>query len=378
MNDNHFPEELLDRSDRERVDYFKTYTLGHPHLKVSLEQLKYLIENPLDVLLALAVGPTGVGKTTLLKKLVQIVVKNRLSELQEDPGVLPIVHVKASVPEGGTLNWKDFFKRLLRGLHEPLVDSTVNSELWRLQDGAYGSRFYSGETFNDLRERVENAIRQRRPAAIIIDEAQHLTKAASGRKLQDQLDLLKALADSSNTLLVLLGTYELLRFRNLSGQLTRRSDDVHLARYRYDSTDQFKIFKNVIRSFEAHLPLKTESNLTEHADFLYERSIGCVGVLKTLLLRSLDDVVRDDQEKVTFKHLKRRARSVSQCQQMIAEAIEGEAQLAEDDAARARLQMLLGIIPPTNPTPATPATTGHSKRRRVGQPSPRRFPVGVE
>jgi hypothetical protein len=40
--------------------------------------------------------------------------------------------------------------------------------------------------------------------------------------LQNQMDMLKSLADSTHSRLVLVGTYELLTFRNLSGQLSRR------------------------------------------------------------------------------------------------------------------------------------------------------------
>ena len=43
----------------------------------------------------------------------------------------------------------------------------------------------------DLRRAVEYCVRHRRPAAILVDEAQHLKKIASGRRLLDQLDTIK-------------------------------------------------------------------------------------------------------------------------------------------------------------------------------------------
>jgi hypothetical protein len=60
---------------------------------------------------------------------------------------------------------------------------------------------------------VEQALRYRRPRAVLIDEAQHLFALASGRRLEDQLNVLKSLANRSNTVHVLFGTYELLRVR---------------------------------------------------------------------------------------------------------------------------------------------------------------------
>ena len=57
----------------------------------------------------------------------------------------------------------------------------------------------------------------------MIDEAQHLGKIASGRRLLDQLDVIKSIANQTKTVHVLFGTYDLLAFRNLNGQL---SDEV--------------------------------------------------------------------------------------------------------------------------------------------------------
>ena len=79
---------------------------------------------------------------------------------------------------------------------------------------------------------VERALRFRRPVAVLIDEAQHLARMGSGRRLSDQLDVIKSIANCTGTVHVLLGTYELLAFRNLSAQLSRRSIDIHFPRYR--------------------------------------------------------------------------------------------------------------------------------------------------
>ena len=44
--------------------------------------------------------------------------------------------------------------------------------------------------------------------------------------------MIKSTASRAQTVHVLIGTYELLAFRNLSGQLSRRSVDLHFSRYR--------------------------------------------------------------------------------------------------------------------------------------------------
>ena len=109
----------------------------------------------------------------------------------------------------------------------------------------------------------------------------------SGRKLQDQLDSIKSLANLTKTVHVLVGTYELLPFRNLSGQLSRRSVDIHFPRYRADRREDYLAFQSVLFTFQRHLPLVGNTDLVKDFDFCYERSIGCVGVLKDWLTRAL-------------------------------------------------------------------------------------------
>jgi len=98
----------------------------------------------------------------------------------------------------------------------------------------------------ELRQALEQALRHRRPAAVLIDEAQHLTKIASGAPSSDQLDCLKSLASLTGCVHVLIGTYELLPCRNLSAQLSRRSLDIHFRRYRIDNPDDVVAFQRVI------------------------------------------------------------------------------------------------------------------------------------
>ena len=83
-----------------------------------------------------------------------------------------------------------------------------------------------------LRLIFEQALKHRKPYAILIDEAEHIAKAARGSTLLDQLDHLKSLAIMSQVVHVLVGTYDLMVFRNLSAQLSRRSPQPrrHVAR----------------------------------------------------------------------------------------------------------------------------------------------------
>jgi hypothetical protein len=227
---------------------------------------------------------------------------------------------------------------------------------------------------------VELALRCRRRAAVFIDEAQHLSKMNSGRRLLEQLDVIKSLANRSGIPHVLLGTY-LLAFRNLNGQHSRRSTDVHFGRYRADRADEAAIFPNVVRSFEAQLPVDKSMDLTKDWEYLYERSIGCVGVLKEWLERALSRALRRGQKGLERVDLETSALSVPQCDKMLTECIEGEMRMTENSESRCRLRARLGLKTPVERSvlPHVVQQAGASRRwrnRRPGQRLPKRDVVG--
>jgi hypothetical protein len=208
---------------------------------------------------------------------------------------------------------------------------------------------------------------------------------SSGRKLQDQLDSIKSLANSTEIPIVLIGTYELLTLRNLSAQLSRRSVDVHFRRYRADRNDELKAFKNVLWSFQNHLPLHEQPDLIGEWDYFYERSVGCVGVLKVWLTRALAKALKDGGKALAHKHLAKSALSVSQCEKILDEATEGEALLDDSREDRARLRSSMGLealFTKSNGDEHAQSSENEQKlnrprkRRRPGERNPKRDPIG--
>lgn len=225
--------------------------------------------------------------------------------------------------------------------------------------------------------RCAKEIHWRRPRAVLIDKAQHLFALSSGRRLEDQLNVLKSLANRSNTVHVLFGTYELLRVRNLSGQLSRRSIDIHFPRYDVAKASDCRTFARILQTFGEQMPLPEPPDLTISWEYLYERSIGCVGILKDWLVRALATAIRQSAPTLTLKHLEKHALSVSQCDRLIEETARGESQFREDADALERLRLRLGFSERTHPT-ETPATAATGRRRpRPGQRHPKRDAVGA-
>lgn len=175
-----------------RLERFRTFTVAHPRLVEAKEALVNAIRGAEQNSLIFVFGPTGVGKTTLRLKTEQLITAEMLSELHQDRTRIPVVSVEAIAPESGSFNWRDHYKRLLHQLDEPLID-------YKLGCPTEGSLAPSIPRFmppskavgTDYRYAVEQAVRYRRPVAVMIDEAQHLGKIPSGRRLLDQLDVVE-------------------------------------------------------------------------------------------------------------------------------------------------------------------------------------------
>ncbi len=186
-------------------------------------------------------------------------------------------------------------------------------------------------------------MRHRRPTAFIVDEAQHFKRIASGRRLLDQMDTLKSLANLTGTTHVLIGTYELLGFAQLSAQLDRRSCEIHFPRYHIDVPEEMLAFKRVLLTFQRQLPLMGEPDLVAQAEYFYERSVGCVGVLKDWLTRALATALEEGQETLTQTVLERQALPTRKLLRMAREIREGEETLTANGHSQTELRSLLGM-----------------------------------
>src|SRR5207248_5529760 len=147
---------------------------------------------------------------------------------------------------------------------------------------------------------METALLQRRPIALIVDEAHHLAKTSSGRYLQDQLDHLKYFENLTGVSHLLVGTYELRPFRKINAQLACRSVDVHFSRYDATKEEEAQVFRSVLWALQRQLPVEKEPALVEQWEFLYARSIGCVGLLKMHLNRALNAALTEGTKTITL------------------------------------------------------------------------------
>src|SRR5260221_7790156 len=279
-----------------RLKRFKEYAIFHPLLQQVDRQLTRAIEEPAGFAYVLLHGPTGVGKTTMIRQIEQRNLAAQTSSVSfpallshlGQPLSLPLLFMETRPPDGPAFNRADYYRTALKqlGVHtyerRTIIDIDAENT-WEQKKGRGGGVRGKAAQFNDapeLRHALEDAIARRGVRAVILDEAQHLLKVSSGTRLIDQLDWLKSMTNTTGVLHVLTGTYELLALRNLNGQAARRGLEIHFPRYQFQYEPDQRAFQRTLLTLLQQIPLKVEIKpLIDQWSYFYERCIGCIGVL---------------------------------------------------------------------------------------------------
>ena len=336
-----FPADLLTQPAGARQEYFEQQCLiEHPHLRDTLDQIVQTICPPGEGArrrrpgtMVLVIGPSRVGKTTLIRLLEERLVRLAKSQMERDASFIPFASITAAGPNASRFDWRTYYRAILRGLQDPFVDGKIA----RIRE-------------RELREAMETALLQRRPLALIVDEAHHLAKTASGRHLQDQLDHLKYFENLTGVSHLLVGTYELRPFRKINAQLACRSVDIHFPRYDAAKEEEAQVFRSVLWALQRQLPVEQEPQLVDQWEFLYARSIGCIGLVKMHLNRALNLALTEKKKTVTLAHLRKTALPEARVELALRNALESETELAESAGADERLLTLLGLRGPRSAT----------------------------
>jgi hypothetical protein len=328
-----FDRALLLQPPSARQEYFEKHCLiEHPRLLEALDTILDAICAPGEEVLTrrsgtmvLVIGPARVGKTTLIHLLEERLISYAKAQMQRDPTFIPLASITAPEPGSGRFDWTDFYKPVLRQLGNPFVDSPTRPIRVR-----------------QMREAMEASYLERKPLAIIVDEAHHLARARSGQGLHAHLDHLKNFENTTGVSHILVGTYEMRPFRKVSSQLACRSIDVHFSRYDMTEEKDCLVFQSVLWALQRQLPVEYEPLLVEkHWEFLYARSIGCIGLLKLHLNRALNRALKEGAPTVTLDHLRQTAMSDVRVKLALRNALESEAEFVEAKDADEQLLTLL-------------------------------------
>ena len=231
------------------------------------------------------------------------------------------------VPASGerAFSWRMFYSSLGGALEEPLMDRKLQT---RHLDGRTTVCLPGGSsTVADMRMAVEKIIAMRRTQLIVIDEAVPILHQASGNNLVNHMDAIKTLADMGATL-VLVGSYDLLELASLNDQVARRTGLVHFTRYQTGVAKDEESFRKAVRMLQNRLPIQDLPDLTEFVEDLHVASLGCVGLLKSILSTALGYALKNGG-KWSDEMLEQSLESLDNYGTILKQTIEGEAKIKD-------------------------------------------------
>lgn len=326
-----FPEELLQSSNEERKNYFDNFTVSHKFLEEAISSTISFITSHVSERIVFVCGPSGVGKKELIKAIKERIIELKRPVLIKNPGCVPVIDVEAIAPEQGSFNFRNLWVSALEKLNEPMIDNKVS----------YG-KLEGFNTFGrsvpisriqkaDYQEVLQKALRYRAVGALIIDEAHHMLRVSSGKKINWSADLLKSLTNASQTPIVLVGTYELTTFledidKSITDQINQRTKIVHFRHYSHNDRDEVMIFGKTTKRLLLHLPLEqtAEKLADEEWRYLYQYSLGCIGTLKIWLKDAYSLALEEKAKTLTIEHLEKSRKSGHICSALLQSIEDGE------------------------------------------------------
>lgn len=320
-------DQILNRPPEERLAWFESLTYKHPRLEEVISHLHELMDPNNDIKIVALIGPTGIGKTTLIDRCVQSIVE--MHAPRRLPHQVPVAMVAAPANGERSLSWGTMYRRLHLACGGILLD---HQRLAEVSDGELRALRADRVGLAQRRELLELEVKHRGVRLMGIDESHHLLRFANR---EATMDTLKSLADiQPETKLMLAGTYQIAPLMTMYAQLARRSAILHYRRYKMSdapkddapSADE-QAFRDVLVKIANDWPCEDVPNLEAGWQVLMKASLGSVGLLKAQLQQLATLQMRRKRERFNAKDMLRAFKPSKVLNQIEREIVEGEEDL---------------------------------------------------
>ena len=349
------------------LDGYDRVVFQHSALERAMEQVRLAVAPGMPPRIVPLFGPSDVGKTTLIEAL----------KSHPEWGHGKVVHITCPPVRGrqaydfGKEHWRLFAK----AAGDSFPDDHVSPDAARARLHSGRSRRDGVATIDEYRLGVLEMLRARGVGVVVLDEAQHMTRAPSARSQADQLDVVKDCVDRTGIPHVLAGTYEMSVMLAASDQLGRRSIVVHFPPYDLSDAAGREAFQRIFGQLVGALPIADPSGsweaLQPHLRDVFVGSCGCVGTVKHWLRRALQTALYSGVQRVDWS-LMETCRLPDETLYKMADAIRAFRKLIKPTSQE--IEAALGLTSASS----TPEPKSRSSRPlKPGRRAPHRDPVGL-
>ena len=286
----------------------KTQTLEHREFARILNLLLAKISHDTSSGFGLCVGITGVGKTTLLGRLLLILSEQAAANPDlnaSEPIALTLVE-----PERKPFSWPDFYRfTLSTELNIPFLEQRRNLEAavkTYVEEGV--KKQIKAQTIADLRRLFIETTNSRRCLALLIDEIQALCKVSKVNDAHDNLDVVKSLSDLIEVPVICFGTSTAYEMLYTNDQTSRRADTIHFQRYGMSGPDMDE-FSSVVHHIQHSLNIPFHDDVLNDIEYVYAHTLGCVGLLMDWVKMSIALAIQNGHRSISKNVFREKALS---------------------------------------------------------------------
>ncbi len=243
------------------------------------------------------VGPSRVGKSRAVEQ-----AASRLARPREDRRDMPCVFVQAeNASTLGSFSTKAFTQAMCRSIEHPIYGKAEPDDPWGLRISARVNRTPEGL----LRDAVEQGLKMLCTRFLIVDEAHHVGYAGRrGSNALAVLDSWKCLAYNTNTVLCLVGSYQLLSILAHAPHLLGRQRLIEFPRYKENGEGDIIAFTEAVGALNEVIVCKHKlRSLTCWTRLLFTHSLGCIGHLTRWLMSALGEAITDGVDSISERLL---------------------------------------------------------------------------
>jgi hypothetical protein len=278
-------EQALLLPDEMKLRYFFSFQVSHRKLDVVEAGILHHLGPYSDARILTLIGPPGAGKTSFAEN----VLARRMKPAS--PGLRPFLFLAAPAYGSIAVPWSGVYRKILQAGDEPLIEHKRGTVI---EGNRVKTLSPSAKTLDTLRAAVESMLLHRQTRLLAIDEVLHILRFRDEEAL---MDTLKSLADSTDSQLLLIGSYDLFDLVRSYAQVGRRSEVFYLDRYRRhiingkaglcENEDDIREFTHIIERLQKRWPFEWVPNFVAVAVYLLDATLGIVGLLKDFMFQCL-------------------------------------------------------------------------------------------